>query len=402
MNLKRTRSILAAMVITLGAGTAAMAQSAGKPDIRLGTILPFSGPASSYSASGKAAIAYFDKLNSEDGGIGGRKISIVSYDDGYSPPKTFEMARKLVESDEVLLLFNTFGTPTNMSIMKYLNAKKVPQLFVGTGGAIFGDAKANPWTMGLRPDYQSEGAIYARHILAKYPDAKIGVIYQNDDFGKDHLRGLKAGLGANASMIVAEQPYEVSSPSIDSQIVSLKAANVDLLVNFASNKFAAQTIRKVGELNWKPTQFLASASASIAAVLKPAGLQHAGGIITTAYLKDPDDVRWKDDAGVARWRAFMTKYYPGGDQQDLNTVTGYNGAQVMEQVLKQAGDDLSRANIMRQAASLKNFETDMLLPGIKVNTGPDDHRPLEDMQLVVFQNERWIAMGEIISGQIKE
>jgi branched-chain amino acid transport system substrate-binding protein len=400
MRSNRTKTALLALMMSLGSLAVA---SAGEPgvtatEIKIGTILPFSGPASSYSTSGKAALAYFDKINAE-GGINGRKIKIISYDDGYSPPKTFEMARKLIEGDEVSFLFAPFGTPGNIAIMKYMNSKKVPQLFVGSGGATFGDAKANPWTMGLRPDYHSEGIVYARYIMEKFPDAKIGVIYQNDDFGRDHLRGLKAGLGAKEAMIVAMQPYEVTSPSVDSQVVSLRAAGVDVLMNFSSNKFAAQTIRKVGELDWKPVQFLASASASVSSVLTPAGLQHANGILSAAYLKDPNDPKVNDDAGVIAWRAFMAQYYPTGDVHDLNIVTGYNAAQVLEQVLRQAGGDLSRANIMKQAENLKNVVPGMVLPGITVDTSPSDHRPMENMQMIQYEASGWASVGGVISGR---
>jgi len=365
-------------------------------EIRIGMTLPLSGPASSYSTIGKSAIAYVDKINKE-GGINGRKINVISYDDGYSPPKTVEMVRKLVESDEVQFLFSTFGTPTNMAILKYVNGRKIPDLFVGSGATTFGDAKSNPWFMGLRPDYQSEGKIYARFILKQHSNAKIGIIYQNDDYGRDYLKGLKDGLGENGAMIVAAMSYDVSSPSIDSQIVNLKASGADTLMIFTSNKFAAQTIRKVAELGWKPTLFLAAAASSVSSVMNPAGPANAQGIITTNYVKDPTDPQWKDDEGVKRWRAFMDQYFPSGNKDDLDAVQGYNAGQLLEIILKRCGDDLSRSNIMREAENLKDVRLEMLLPGIAVNTTPSDHHPIRQMQLMEFKGDGWIAKGGVIS-----
>lgn len=377
----------------------ALAETGVTPnEIRLGLTLPLSGPASSYSTIGKSAMAYVDKINKE-GGIGGRKINVISYDDGYSPPKTVEMVRKLVESDDVLFLFSTFGTPTNMAILKYVNGHKIPHLFVGSGAAVFGDAKVNPWSMGLRPDYQSEGKIYARYILRQYRGAKIGVIYQNDDYGRDYLKGLKDGLGENSAMIVAAMSYDVSSPSIDSQIVNLKASGADTLMIFASNKFAAQTIRKVAELGWKPTKFLAAAASSVSSVMNPAGFDNAQGIMTTNYVKDPTDLRWKNDEGVKRWRTFMDQYFPSGNKDDLDAVQGYNAGQLLEIILKRCGDNLSRSNIMREAENLKDVHLDMLLPGITVDTTPSDHHPIKQMQLMEFRGDGWVAKDEVISGE---
>ena len=366
-------------------------------DIRIGMTLPLSGPASSYSAIGKAAIAYIDKIN-KDGGIAGHHLKVISADDAYSPPKTVEMVRKLVESDDVLFLFNTFGTPTNIAILKYVSARKIPHLFVGTGAAAFGDAKANPWSMAFRPDYPSEGRVYGRYIVGNMPNAKIGVIYQNDDYGRDYLKGLKEGLGDKASSIVAEQSYDVLAPSVDSQIVNLKAAGIDTLMNFASNRSAAQTIRKVAELNWKPTQFLASAASSVASVLTPAGLPASQNLLTIAYLKDPKDSQWSDDAGVKRFLAFMDASLPH-EPHDLDAVQGYNSAQMLEVVLKQCGSDFSRTNVMRQAENLNNVQLDMLLPGVTINTTPTEHRPYTHVQLMEFKGDSWIAKGGILSGQ---
>lgn len=397
------RGAIAAIAL-MGSVTASWAQSPGVTDkeITLGTILPFSGPASSYATSGMAGIAYFDKVNAE-GGINGRTIKVISYDDGYSPPKTVEQARKLVESDEVLMLFSTFGTPTNVAIMKYMNIKKVPQLFVGTGGTIFGDHKKNPWTMGFRTSYQTEGQIYAKYLLKTKSDAKIAVLYQNDDFGKDHLTGLRVGLGeAGKKMIVAETGYEVSMPTVDSQVVNLKASGADVLVLFSSNKFSAQALRKSAEIGWKPLTFIAGASSSVAAVMKNAGFENVQGVISGAFQKDPDDPQWARDEGVARWRAFMEKYYPKGDQHDLNVVSGYNSAQVIEQILKGLGKDVTRARVMEAASSLKDVKLDMLLPGITVNTATTDHYPVEQLQLVKFEGERWKLFGDIIDGGMIE
>jgi branched-chain amino acid transport system substrate-binding protein len=397
--LHRRLAWAAVAAISMTASTV-LAQSPGVTDkqITLGTILPFSGPASSYATSGLAAVAYFDKINAE-GGINGRTIKVISYDDGYSPPKTVEQARKLVESDEVLLLFSTFGTPTNVAIMKYMNTKKVPQLFVGTGGTIFGDHKKNPWTMGFRTSYQTEGQIYAKYILKTRPDARIAVLYQNDDFGRDHLTGLRAGLGEAAKrMIVAETGYETGMPTVDSQVVNLKASGADVLILFSSNKFSAQALRKSAEIGWKPQILLAGASSSVAAVMKNAGFENVQGVISAAYQKDPDDPQWANDEGVKRWRDFMEKYYPKGDQHDLNVVSGYNSGQAMEQVFRGLGNNVTRESVMAGATSLKDLKLDMLLPGITVSTSKTDHYPVEQMQLVKFSGERWALFGEIIEG----
>ncbi|HLG85338.1 MAG TPA: ABC transporter substrate-binding protein [Bradyrhizobium sp.] len=372
---------------------------ASDTEIKIGNIMPYSGPASSYSVIGKTEAAYFNKINAE-GGINGRKITFISYDDAYSPPKAIEQARKLVESDEVLLIFQPLGTPSNSAIQKYMNTKKVPQLFVATGATKWGDPKDFPWTMGWQPNYQSEGRIYAKYILDHFPDAKIAVFWQNDDAGRDQVKGLRDGLGDKANMIIADKSYEVSDPNIDSQIVALHDSGADTFFSWAAPKGSAQAIRKVGELGWKPRFFLANVSASVAGVLKPAGLQYAKDIISTAYLKDPTDPAWKDDPGVKTWQAFMDQYYPNGDKLDLNNVYGYAAAQTMVQVLKQCGDDLTRENIMKQAASLKNFSSDVMLPGIKINTGPDDFFPIEQMQLMKFDGAAWHLFGEVITGEV--
>ena len=401
------RCLIGVAACTVAAALSASAANAEKKydpgasdtEIRIGNIMPYSGPASSYAVIGKTEAAYFDKINAE-GGINGRKIKFISYDDAYSPPKAIEQARKLVEGDEVLVVFQSLGTPSNSAIQKYMNAKKVPQLFVASGATKWGDPKNFPWTMGWQPNYQSEARIYAKYILDHFPDAKIAVFWQNDDAGKDQVKGLRDGLGDRASMIIADKSYEVSDPSIDSQIVALRDSGADTFFSWAAPKGSAQAIRKVGELGWKPRFFLANVSASVAGVLKPAGLQYAKDIISTAYLKDPTDPAWKDDPGVKAWQAFMEKYNPAGDRLDLNNVYGYAVAQTMVQVLTQCGDDLTRENIMRQAASLKNFSSDVMLPGIKINTGPDDFFPIEQMQLMKFDGEAWHLFGDVITGEV--
>ena len=370
---------------------------ASDTEIKIGNIMPYSGPASAYGIIGKTEEAYFKKINAE-GGINGRKINFISYDDGYSPPKTVEQARKLVESDEVLLLFNVLGTPPNSAIQKYLNSKKVPQLFVATGATKWNDPKDFPWTMGWQPNYQSETQIYAKHILKEKPNAKIGILYQNDDYGKDYLKGFKDGLGAKgASLIVAEESYEVSQPTIDSQIVKLKASGADVFMNITTPKFAAQAIKKNAEIAWKPMHFLNNVSASVGAVIKPAGLENAQDIISSAYLKDPTDPQWKDDAGMKAWNEFLDKYYPEANRTDANVIFGYTAAQGLVAVLKAAGDNLTRENVMKQAASIKNLELGGLLPGIKVNTSATDFAPISQVQLVRFKGDTWERFGEILS-----
>jgi ABC-type branched-subunit amino acid transport system substrate-binding protein len=402
----RTQSFVALTAFAVAAviATSASAQKKYDPgasdtEIKIGNIMPYSGPASSYGVIGKTEEAYFRKINAE-GGINGRKINFITYDDAYSPPKAIEQARKLVESDEVLLIFQPLGTPSNSATQKYMNSKKVPQLFVATGATKWGDPKNFPWTMGWQPNYQSEGRIYAKYVLDHLPNAKIAVFWQNDDAGRDQVKGLRDGLGAKANMIIADKSYEVSDPRIDSQIVALHDSGADTFFTWAAPKGAAQAIRKVGELGWKPTFFLANVSTSVAGVLKPAGLENAKDIISTAYLKDPTDPTWKDDPGVKAWQAFMDKYYPEGDKLNSNNIYGYAVAQTMVQVLKQCGDNLTRENVMKQAASLKDFSSEVLLPGIKVNTGPDDFFPIEQMQLMKFNGQAWELFGDVIKGEV--
>ena len=373
---------------------------ASDTEIKVGNIMPYSGPASAYGVIGRTEAAYFKKIN-DAGGINGRKINFVSYDDAYSPPKTVEQARKLVESDEVLFIFNSLGTPPNTAIQKYMNSKKVPQLFVATGATKWNDPKDFPWTMGWQPSYQSETQIYAKYILKNHPNAKIAVLYQNDDYGKDYLKGLKDGLGSKASsMITAEESYETSEPTIDSHMVKLKATGADIFINITTPKFAAQAIKKNAEIGWKPLHFLNNVSASVGSVLKPAGFENAQDIISAAYLKDASDKQWDNDPGMKEFYAFMAKDFPEGDKLDGGTVVGYGVAQTLVQVLKQCGDNLTRENIMKQAASLKDFRTEVLLPGIKINTGPNDFAPISSLQLMKFKGDKWELFGDVISADV--
>jgi ABC-type branched-subunit amino acid transport system substrate-binding protein len=366
-------------------------------EIKIGNIMPYSGPASAYGVIGKTEAAYFKKIN-DAGGINGRKINFISYDDAYSPPKTVEQARKLVESDEVLFVFNSLGTPPNSAIQKYMNSKKVPQLFVATGATKWNDPQNFPWTMGWQPNYQSETQIYAKYILKNHPSAKMAVLFQNDDYGKDYLKGLKDGLGGKAaSMIVAEESFETSEPTIDSHMVKLKATGADIFVNISTPKFAAQAIKKLAEIQWKPIHFLNNVSASVGSVIKPAGFENSQDIISAAYLKDASDKQWDDDPGMKEFYAFMNKDFPEGDKLDGGTVVGYGVAQTLVQVLKQCGDNLTRENVMKQAASLKDFRTEVLLPGIKINTGPNDFAPISQLQLMKFKGDKWELFGDVIS-----
>jgi branched-chain amino acid transport system substrate-binding protein len=401
--MKRTILLLAT---TLAAALAlpALAQKKYDPgasdrEIKIGNTNPYSGPASAYGAIGKSIAAYFRMLN-DRGGINGRKISFISYDDGYSPPRTVEMARKLVEQDEVLLLFQSLGTPSNTAIHKYMNAKKVPQLFVATGATKWNDPQHFPWTMGWQPNYQTEAKIYARHILQTRPNAKIAVLYQNDDYGKDYLKGFEDGLGAKAaSMIVAKASYEVTEPTVDSQILQLKASGADTFFNITTPKFAAQAIRAAYDSGWKPVHYLNNVSNSVGSVLKPAGVEKAVGIITSAYVKDPTDKRWANDAAMKTWREFMAKYNPEGDLSDPFNVYGYSVAATLEQVLKQCGDTLTRENVMKQAANLKRFRVETLLPGITISTSPTDYAPIEAMQLERFNGHEFELFGDVISNE---
>ena len=364
-------------------------------EIKVGNTNPYSGPASAYGTIGKVIGAYFKKVNDE-GGINGRKINYITYDDGYAPPKTVEMVRKLVESDQVAVLFQTLGTPPNSAIHKYMNQQKVPHLFVATGATKWNDPKNFPWTMGFQPNYQTEGRVYAGDVLKKHPNAKVGILYQNDDYGKDYLKGFEDGLGdAAKKLIVMKQSYEVTDPTIDSQIVNLKNSGATVFFNITIPKFAVQAIKKAHDLGWKPVHYLNNVSSSLATVLKPAGLEASKDLITALYMKEVTDPQWRNDKGFTDWVAFMKKYYPDGALDDQSNAYGYNVAILMTMVLKQCGNDLSRENIMKQAANLKNVELPLLLPGIKVNTSPTDFAPIEQEQLARFNGEKWDLYGEI-------
>ncbi|MET3843103.1 ABC transporter substrate-binding protein [Bradyrhizobium sp. OAE829] len=400
----RSAAFATALIASVAVSGSALAQKkydtgASDTEIKIGNIMPYSGPASAYGVIGKTEEAYFKKINAE-GGINGRKINFVTYDDSYSPPKAVEQARKLVESDEVLVVFNPLGTPSNSAIQKYLNSKKIPQLFVATGATKWNEPKDFPWTIGWQPSYQSEARIYAKFLMKEKPDGKIAVFYQNDDFGKDYLKGLKDGLGAKASMIVAEESYETSEPSIDSHIVKLKATGADVFISITTPKFAAQAIKKIAEVEWRPLHIVSNVSASVGSVIKPAGFENAQGILSANYAKDGADAQWDNDPGMKKFYEFLAKYYPEANKLDGSVVYGYGAAQTMVKVLEMCGDDLTRANVMKQAASLKDFAPDTLLPGVKINTSAKDFAPIEQLQMQRFKGEKWELFGDIISGEL--
>jgi len=401
--MRRLAAFSTAIILFAAIGSSAIAQKkydtgATDTEIKIGNIMPYSGPASAYGVIGKTEAAYFQKINAE-GGINGRKITFISYDDGYSPPKAVEQARKLVESDEVLLIFQSLGTADNTAIQKYMNEKKVPQLFVASGATKWNDPQNFPWSMGWQPNYQNEARIYARYILKEKPNGRIAVLYQNDDYGRDYLKGLKDGLGAKAaSMIITEDAYEVTDPTIDSHIVKMKSLNADVFVDISGPKFAAQAIRKMAEIGWKPLHYLNNTTVSVGAVMKPAGFDASQGIISSIYLKDPTDPQWKNDPGVRAWNEFLDKYYPEANRLDNAIMYGYTIAQTLEHVLRACGDDLTRANVMKQAASLKDLELGGLLPGIKINTSATDFAPVSQVQLMRFKGETWERFGDIIDG----
>jgi ABC-type branched-subunit amino acid transport system substrate-binding protein len=402
---RRRVALSIAVILFAVAGSSALAQKkydTGVTDteIKIGNIMPYSGPASAWSVVGRTEAAYFRKINAE-GGINGRKINFISYDDAYSPPKAVEQARKLVESDEVLLIFGPLGTPSNTAIQRYMNAKKVPQLFVQTGATKWNDPHNFPWTIGWQPNYQNEARIYAKYILRERPNARIAVLYQNDDYGKDYLKGLKDGLGDRAaSMIVGEDAYDLSETTIDSHVVKMKSLKADVFVDITGPKFAAQAIRKATEIGWKPLHFLNVVSTSIGAVIQPAGFENAQGIISVAYLMDPLDPQWKSDPGMKAFDEFLAKDFPEGNRADGLIVSGFNVAQTLVQVLKQCGDDLTRENVMKQAANLKDFRTTNLLPGITINTSPIDFAPIKQVQLRRFTGETWELFGPVLSSEI--
>jgi len=395
-------AIAAAAALALSAGVAS-AQMYGPgvtdTEIKLGNTNPYSGPASSYGTIGKALGAYFKMINAQ-GGINGRKVEFVTLDDGYSPPKTKEQIRKLVEKEKVFALFQTLGTPTNSAVHKYVNKKKVPHLFLATGATKWGQPKEFPWTMGWQPNYQTEGRIYGNFLLQTKPDAKVAILYQNDDYGKDYVKGFKDALGDKAaSMIVAEESYEVTDPTIDSQVVNLKASGADTFYNVTIPKFAAQAIRKAHDIGWQPLHLLNSVSASINSTIKPAGMEKAQGIVTTVYLKDPTDPAWANDSEYKEWLTFMDEWYPEGDKDNPFNAYGYAVAQTMHHVLEKCGDDLTRENLMKQAADIRDFRAKMLLPGITISTSSDDFYPIEAMQMQRFEGEEWVRFGEIVKAE---
>jgi branched-chain amino acid transport system substrate-binding protein len=396
--LLQSSAAAAALAASAGSARADNAPGITETEIKIGNTMPYSGPASAYGVIGRTETAYFKMIN-EQGGVNGRKINYVSLDDGYSPPKTVEQVRRLVEDEKVAFLFQTLGTPPNLAIRKYLNDNKVPQLFVSTGASTFADPEHFPWTIGFNPNYQTEARIYGKHILATKPDAKIGVLYQNDGFGKDYLIGLKEELGADhASMVVKEVSYETSEPTVDSQIVTLQGSGADVLLIAATPKFAAQAIRKSFDLGWNGVRYVSNVSVSVTTILKPAGLDKSKGLITAYYGKDPTDPRWKDDAGMKEWAVFVAKYMSPTELNDANATYAFGAAATMVQVLKQCGDDLSRENVMKQAANLKDLELPLLLPGMKINTSPTNFSPIRQMQLASFDGASWQLFGELIVG----
>jgi branched-chain amino acid transport system substrate-binding protein len=403
MGADNLRNILAAALALGLAAAPALAQKTYDPgasdtEIKIGNIMPYSGPASAYAVIGKTEAAYFAMINAQ-GGINGRKVTFLSYDDGYSPPKAVEQARRLVENDHVLLIFQSLGTPSNSAIHAYMNQKHVPQLFPATGATKWADPEHFPWTMGWQPNYQSEGHIYAKYLLEHRPDAKIAVLYQNDDYGKDVLKGVMDGLGDKAkAMVVAQASYEVTDPTVDPQILQLEGSKADVFINIATPKFAAQAIKKVAETGWKPLHILNNVAASVGGVLKPAGLDNAKGVVSTAYFKEPTDPQWQNGKDFKDWAAFMDKYYADGDKTNAFTVYGYIVSELMVRVLKQCGDDLTRANVMKQAANLHEVALPMLLPGIKANTSPTDFSPVKQMQMERFDGKTWQLFGPVMNG----
>jgi branched-chain amino acid transport system substrate-binding protein len=367
-------------------------------EIRIGNTMPYSGPASAYGTIGKAMAAMFRMAN-EQGGFAGRKVNFISYDDGYSPPKTVEQTRRLIEDDKVAALFAPLGTPTNSAIVRYANQKKVPHLFLATGADKWGNYQDFPWTIGWQPSYVTESQVYAKYIRTQKADAKIGILYQNDDFGKDYLRGVRDVLKGNYDKQVTAVSFEVTDATIDSQLVSLQSAGIDVLMTVATPKFAAQSIRKVAEMNWKPMHVLTGVSVSVGAVMNPAGPENGVGIISSAYLKDPTDPRWDNDAGMKEWRAFMAKYYPEGDLKDGGNVSGFGLTHTMLRVLKQCGNDFSRENMMKQATNLHDVENPVFLPGIKLNTSPTNYHPLRQLQLERWTGKTWDLFGDVIAGE---
>ncbi|NML45026.1 ABC transporter substrate-binding protein [Ramlibacter sp. G-1-2-2] len=398
----KNRMLWAALGLALAAAPAAAQQKqygpgASDTEIKVGNTIPYSGPASAYGIIGKVEAAYFKMLN-EQGGINGRKIDYISLDDGYSPPKAVEMIRKLVEQDEVLFTVSTLGTPSNSAIHKYMNQKKVPHLFLATGASKWNDPKDFPWTMGFNPSYQAEARLYAADILRNHPNAKIAILYQNDDYGKDYLKGFMDGLGDKGkAMVIKTATYEVTDPTVDSQIVTLQSSGADVFFNITTPKFAAQAIRKVADVGWKPVHYLNQVSASVGAVLKPAGLDKSVGLVSMQYFKDPTDPKWANDPAMKDYFAFMKARVPDGDPADGQATYGMMVAQLTTELLKMCGSNLTRENLMKQAASFKNYQIPLALPGVTVTTGPNDFALFQTMQLVKFDGKTWQGLGEPVA-----
>ena len=394
----QSSAVAAAFAASADAARADNAPGVTDTEIKIGQTMPYSGPASAYGVIGRTETAYFKMIN-EQGGVNGRKINLISLDDGYSPPKTVEQTRRLVEDEKVAFIFNSLGTPPNVAIRQYLNDNKIPQLFVATGAAIFADPQHFPWTIGWQPSYVTEAKIFAKHILKTKPDAKVAILYANDGFGKEYLAGLKEGLGADhAGMLIKEASYENSEPTVDLQVVTLQGSGADVLLIAATPKFAAQAIRKTFDIGWTPVRYMTDVSQSIASVMKPAGLDKSKGVITAVYGKDPTDARWKDDPGFKEYAAFIEKYMTPHELIDAFAVYGFGLGATMVQVLKQCGADLSRASVMKQAANLKDLELPMLLPGIKINTSPDNFSPIRQEALASFNGASWEQFGEVLTG----
>jgi len=395
--MSRRRALLVAGVaawLAAGLGAAAAAETG---EIRIGQTMPFSGVASAYGIIGQVEGAYLRKINAEQGGVNGRKVNLISLDDAYSPPKTVEQTRKLVEQENVLAVFGSVGTPTNLAVHKYLNSRKVPHLFVSSGASFWNQPEKYPWTIGWQIDYESEGKVYGKYVLKEKPDAKVAILYQHDDSGRDYIRGFKEGLGANAKkMIVAEASYQITDPTVDSQIIALRNSGADVLFTHATPKFGAQAIRKIYEIGWKPLHVLSSTTNTIAGTLKPAGFEKSQGVVSGFLIKDPGDPTWKDDPEVRDYLAFMKSYAPNLDAYDTWAVWGYTMAQGLVQTLRQAGQDVTPENIMKQARNL-NFKPAMTLPGIVAKTGPNRNVPIQAMQLARFEGDRWKLSGEVIA-----
>ncbi|MBR1091697.1 ABC transporter substrate-binding protein [Bradyrhizobium manausense] len=403
---RRLAALSTAMILFASSGSDAVAQKkydtgATDTEIKIGNIMPYSGPASAYGIIGRTMSAYFRMIN-DNGGINGRKINFISYDDGYSPPKTVEQARKLVESDEVFLIFAPLGTATNAAIQKYMNTMRVPQIFVSTGASRFGDPEHFPWTMGWQPTYRAEARIYANYILTNHPNAKVGLLYQNDDFGKDYIQGLKDGLGDKFDRtVIVSAPYDVGTPTIDSEVVAIRTAKPEIFINIATPKYAAQAIRKVAELDWHPIHIMTNVSNSIGGVIKPAGVKNAVGILTALYNMDVTDPQWDSYPGMQTFRAFLAKYYPEADTSDGGTMAAYNLSQGLVEVLKGCGDNLTRENVMKVAANL-DFALETFRPGIRVKTSPTDFYPIEQMRMSRFNGEHWEGFGPIMDSHIDQ